>query len=138
MTGGSGEAPPTRIVVNATVDHLVSTPNVFDFSDVKKFGLWLRRFERFRDTSGLKDKPEETQVNTLIYSMGEQAEAIFDEFALSATDAKLYNVVVEKFRAKFEPEKNTIFERQVFYRRTQLEDEDVQQFITQLHKLAES
>ena len=35
---------------------------------------WIRRFERFRQASGLATKTEENQVNTLVYSMGEKAD----------------------------------------------------------------
>ena len=44
---------------------------------------WLRRFERFRQATGLASKSEETQINILIYSMGDKAEDILKSFALS-------------------------------------------------------
>jgi len=39
---------------------------------------WLRRFERFRQATGLASKPDEMQINTLIYSMGDKVEDICD------------------------------------------------------------
>ena len=55
---------------------------------------WLRRFERFRQATGLSSKSEETQINTLIYSMGDKAEDILQSFTLSDEEAKKYSVVI--------------------------------------------
>ena len=52
---------------------------------------WLRRFERFRQATGLKEKSEETQINTLVYSMGDKAEDLLQTFALSEEDVKKYS-----------------------------------------------
>jgi len=49
---------------------------------------WLRRFERFCEASGLSGKSEETQISTLIYSMGDRSEDILKSFALSDEDAR--------------------------------------------------
>ena len=38
----------------------------FDFT---KWETWIRRFKRFRITSGLKSKTDEEQISTLIYSL---------------------------------------------------------------------
>ena len=47
---------------------------------------WRRRFERFRQPSGLaKEEEEESQINTLIYPMGDQADDILNSFKLSTT-----------------------------------------------------
>ena len=60
---------------------------------------WIRRFERFRQASGLATKTEENQVNTLVYSMGEKADDILQTFNLP--DAKKYKTVKDKFEAHF-------------------------------------
>ena len=53
-------------------------PKQFDFSSPDDRPKWIRRFERFREASGLSSKPDERQVNTLIYSMGDKADDILN------------------------------------------------------------
>ena len=77
---------------------------------------WLRCFERFRQATGLKEKPEETQINTLVYSMGDKAEDLLETFALSEEDAKKYAKVIEKFNSHFIRRCNVIYERARFNR----------------------
>ena len=48
-------------------------PEPFNF-EASSWELWLRRFERFREVSGLANQPEEMQCSTLIYNIGSEAE----------------------------------------------------------------
>ena len=48
----------------------------FDFAQPKQWSRWHHWFERFRQASDLDSKSKETQVNTLIYSMGEEVDNI--------------------------------------------------------------
>lgn len=68
----------------------VSPPEQFTFSRPQEWSKWIRRFERFRSASGLNDKPEEVQVNTLIYTMGDEADDILRSFTLTEEDARVY------------------------------------------------
>ena len=75
----------------------VSPPEAFDLS---KLDSWLKRirlFERFRQASGLDTKRQESQVNNLIYTMGDKADDIPSSFRLSDDDQKKYSVVKNKF-----------------------------------------
>ena len=38
----------------------------FDFGKPEDWPSWIRRFERFREASGLKEKEEEAQVSALM------------------------------------------------------------------------
>ena len=62
---------------------------------------WIRRFERFRNATGLDQKDGESQVKTLIYSMGEEADDIVVSFGITAVEANQYDVVKGKFEAHF-------------------------------------
>ena len=55
-----------------------------------------RRFEKFKHASNLDDKKDEAQVNTLIYSMGDEADDILTFLDLSAADKKKYETVLAK------------------------------------------
>ena len=65
----------------------VPPPEKFNFKP-EEWSLWIKRFERFRKATGLDRKDGESQVNTLIYSMGEEADDIVMSFGLTAEEAK--------------------------------------------------
>ena len=114
----------------------VTPPERFSFKP-EEWSKWIRRFERFRLASELNKKDEESQVNTLIYSMGDEADDILQSFVMSADDKKKYNAVKSKFEEHFIIKRNVIFERARFNMRVQTEGESVDNFITDLYALAE-
>ena len=69
----------------------ITPPEQFKFSCPHDWPKWIRRFDRFRETSELATKSEERQINTLIYSMGDKADDILASFALSADERKQYS-----------------------------------------------
>ncbi|MCG8032945.1 MAG: hypothetical protein JAZ03_12315 [Candidatus Thiodiazotropha taylori] len=60
----------------------VTPPENFNFKNPEEFEKWITRFERFKIASGLNEKSEEQQVNTLVYCMERQADDIFHSFNL--------------------------------------------------------
>lgn len=116
----------------------IDPPTAFDFHSPSEWTKWIRRFERFRIASGLISKDEKEQVNMLVYTMGEKADDIFVSFKLSEKAASEYKAVIDKFTAHFVPKINVIFERSKFNTRVQEVGETVEEFITALHKLAET
>ena len=109
----------------------------FDFSRQEEWPKWSRRFERFRQASGLSKEEEESQINTLIYAMGAQADDILHSFNLTTTQLKQYHTVKARFDEHFVVRRNTIFERARLNRRRQEGGETVDTFITVLHAMAE-
>ena len=103
----------------------------------EEWPTWHRQFERFRQATGLTEKSEETQINTLIYSTGDKAEDLLQTFSLSQEDAKKYSKVIEKFDSHFIQRRNVIYERVKFNHRVQQEGESVQDFIFDVHTLAQ-
>ena len=89
----------------------VQLPEPFTFTRPEEWPKLARRFERFRSASGLSEKDETVQVNTLLYSMGDEADDILRSFTLSADDMKKYDVVKDKFDHHFVKKRNIIFER---------------------------
>ena len=75
-------------------------PDSFDFSKGETWPNWIRRFERFRTLTKLNEK-EVTQINTLIYTMGDQAEDILNSLKLNETQLKSYDTVKDKFDSYF-------------------------------------
>lgn len=115
----------------------VAPPEPFNFKCPSEWTKWIRRFERFRSASGLSEKPEERQVNALVYTMGDNADDILQSFELSEDDKKVYKTVKGKFDSYFVKRRNVVYERAVFNRRKQEEGESIETFITALYSLAE-
>ena len=67
----------------------------FKFKTPEDWPKWIQRFERLTCTSGLDKKSQEIQVNTLIYSMGDEANEILSFFHLLSEDKVKYDVVKE-------------------------------------------
>ena len=76
-------------------------------------------------------------MNTLIYTMGDQADDVLRSFSLPEEDRKKYETVKTSFNNYFIQRRNVIYERAKFNRRTQEEGESVDSFITALYSLAE-
>ena len=114
----------------------VPPPEKFNFKP-EEWSRWIMHFERFWKATGLDQKDGESQVNTLIYSMVQEADDIVMLFGLTAEEAKQYNVVKGKFEVHFVVKGNVIFERAKFNLRSQQDGESVDNFITDLYYLAE-
>ena len=71
--------PSIRPVANFQV----TPPEKFSFKP-EEWPKWIQRFERFCKATGLDKQSGENQVNTLIYTMGEQADDIFITFEFTA------------------------------------------------------
>ena len=95
----------------------VQLPEKFDFSRQEEWPKWSRRFERFRQASGLAKEEEESQINMLIYAMGDQADDILNSFKLRTIQLKQYHTVKTKFDEHFVVRRNVFFERAKFNQR---------------------
>ena len=118
------------------VTYQVPTPASFNFVKPKEWTRWIRRFEHFRKASGLETKEGGVQVNTLLYSMGSEADDILLSFRLSEEDSINYDVVKGKFDAHFIKKRNVIYERAKFNMCHQGKEESVDSFVTTLYQLA--
>ena len=64
--------PAMAVQAVSVATYQVPPPEKFSFKP-EDWTRWIRRFERFRKATGLDQKSDENQVNTLVYSMGEEA-----------------------------------------------------------------
>ena len=76
---------------------LVSPPEVFDSSKPDSWWKWIQQFECFCKASRLDTKGHKSQVNMLIYTMGDKADDILSSFEPSEDNQKKYSVVKDKF-----------------------------------------
>ena len=142
LHGGSGglKSPLVYIVYSfqpTMATYQISPPEKFNFHQPDDWSKWIRRFERFRQASGLASKSEESQVNSLVYCMGNEADDILSSFGLTNEDSKKYTTVKERFEGHFIKKRSVIFERAKFNQRVQKEGEAVDTFVTALYQLAE-
>ena len=113
-------------------------PSPFNFHMPDEWPHWKRWFQQFRLASGLSVKGSKRQVSTLLYCMGETAEDTLNSTDILDNDKKDFKKVLDKFDEFFHVRRNVIFERVLFNRRVQRENESVEQFITSLYSLAEN
>ncbi|KAK0133586.1 hypothetical protein N1851_030913 [Merluccius polli] len=97
-------------------------PESFDFTRPAEWPMWRRRFGRFRVATKLDRDSGEVQVNTLLYAMGREAEAIYDSFVYDGAEEDDdvdddgeagrsrpeldYDTVIAKFSDHFVPKRN--------------------------------
>ncbi|XP_064479052.1 uncharacterized protein LOC135392265 [Ornithodoros turicata] len=142
----SNDEPPRGTSTTSTVPHTSSSfnpfaielPERFDFRHPESWKLWIVRWERYRVISGLQRQDADTQINTFLYAMGSGAEDVLVSLRLDDEEAKDYNKLKSRFEKHFIPRRNVIFERARFNQRSQSEHEAVEEFVTDLHRLAES
>ena len=75
----------------------IPAPVPFNFSKTDDWPKWIRQFERFRQSSEISRKSEENQISTLIYSMEDAADDIYQYFCLTDEGERSYKVVKKKF-----------------------------------------
>ena len=97
-----------------------ASPTTFPFDTPDHWPKWRRRFEQYRLASGLSKEPEERQINTLLYCLGEEAEDILTSTNISDENRKKYDSVLASFDGFFKVRKNVIIERAKFDKRSQL------------------
>ena len=129
-----GSRVPTLVMAQLNL----RPPEPFDFHNPDDWPRWKRRFEQYRVAAGLTADSEGKQVNTLLYCLGEEAEAVLNSTNAGADDKAKYDTVVAKFDEFFKVRKNVIFERARFNRRNQQEGESAEHYIMALYDLAEN
>ena len=113
-------------------------PASFNFRTPDDWPRWIRRFEQFRTASGLSESSAARQVSMLLYSVGEEPEAVLTSTGITEDERKVYATVLAKFDGYFKVRRNVIFERARFNRRNQEEGETAEKYITELYTLAEN
>lgn len=79
----------------------VPPPPSFSFTKSEEWPRWIKRFERFRIASSLELQLEENQVNTLIYTMGEEAEDVITSLRWTPEEIREFSTVTAKLEGHF-------------------------------------
>ena len=86
-------------MVAAKTSYQLAPPEPFTFSSPEEWPKWIQRFEWFHYTTELYDEEEKMQINTLIYTMGNEVENVLYSYQLSEDDLKKYHM--KKFESHF-------------------------------------
>ena len=113
-------------------------PDPFDFRNPEDWPRWRRRFQQFREASGLGDETSASkQISTFLYCLGEEAESVLASTNATAEDRGDFDRTIAKFDGYFQVRKNVIYERARFNRRSQQSGETADQYIMALYALSE-
>ena len=123
----------------------LTPPEHFNFSRPTEWPHWKVRFERFRKASKLNQETEDIQVSTLIYTLGSEADKIFQTFAFDPPEdgedhddpRDSYETVLEKFDNYFIPRRNIIHERALFHQCIQSPSQTIESYVRMLFEQAE-
>ncbi|XP_072398209.1 uncharacterized protein [Diabrotica undecimpunctata] len=99
--------------------------------------FWKQKFQLFLTASGKSEKPDHIKIAILLNQLGDEGLKIFYTFEYeNVGDDQKYNVVLCKFDTYCSPLKNLIYEHFKFFKRDQLQNESIDQFVTALKQLA--
>jgi len=118
------------------MDHNIPVPPPAHFNDTEDWEQWLCNFERYKLVSGLHNRSSREQVATLMYVFGPSANAVVSTLGIDE-DKDSYKQVCAKLNKYFAGKRNVIADRARFNRRTQRDGESIEDFIRDLHQLAD-
>ncbi|XP_049272006.1 uncharacterized protein LOC125758637 [Rhipicephalus sanguineus] len=115
----------------------IKPPKPFDFHNAADWPAWMDEFDDYRFASGLHEKTDEVQVRTLLYTMGRKSREILRSLNVKDEEMEDFKLVKSKFNDYFVHTKNIVYESARFNQRRQQLGETVDQFATELSKLAD-
>ncbi|XP_060807623.1 uncharacterized protein LOC132901728 [Amyelois transitella] len=93
---------------------------------------WLQQFEWYAIAVQLDKKPADVQAATFMAVIGPEAIEIYNSFNLSDAEKKNLAAIKNRFKEYFAPKTNISFERYIFFKIEQNEDEHFNEFLTRI------
>ena len=113
------------------------TLEIHDSSAAENWKDWKMAWEHYSLASGLREKPEEVKVSTLLTIIGPEARKVFSTFSRANTgDSKKMGAVLAKLEEYCCPRQNVTFERYKFNTRQQAVGQTFDHYVTELRQLA--
>lgn len=103
----------------------------------EEWGNWKMQFTIFLKAAALEGEANDRKVALLLHYLGSSVLPIFSSFQLDLQTVQ-YEALLEKFQDHFAPRKNVTMSRFAFFNRKQLENETIDQYVTELVNLAAS
>ena len=99
---------------------------------------WRKAFELYMTATEKDKKSQKIQCATFLTLAGESAIAVWETLTFEETEKDKIEPLVAKFEEYCIPKKNVTHERHMFNLRKQKPDESVEQFVTELKRLAKN
>ena len=117
---------------------LPPTLEIPDGSDQKKlWKKWRQKFESYLLVSGLSEKDEKLQIAAFITGLDGNALDVYNALQFSdEADKKKLGKTLELMENHYVGEPNVVYERYLFFQRSQGKDESFQCFLTAVRALA--
>ena len=127
----------------AAVSTTAKIPSPLILSDRLHQGENWKSFRRewkfYELAAGIHKKAQEVRVASLLNVIGKEGMDMYQTFQWgNSSDALKIDKVLEKFEERCVPLRNETYERYVFFKREQLSNESLDNYITALMKLSES
>jgi len=120
------------------MDTKIPAPLEFSGNIAENYKRFKQRVNIYLMANGLNKKSDEVKVAIFLNLIGEEGIDIYNNFGLSEEEKNKYDEVIRKFDEYLLPKKNIIYERFIFYKRTQEPNEPVDNFVKELKKLAKN
>lgn len=98
---------------------------------------FIKRFEWYRQASGLSEMPEVRQISTLMYIMGPTADDLLLSFNIKLEEETKYKEVFEKLNNHFLSRHNKIHARAKFNKLCQESTERIDDYISRTYSIVE-
>ena len=114
-------------------------PEALTFDDqhslADQWRMWAQEMRLYLELAMAKNTEKE-KCTAFLYIIGRKGREIFNTWTLTETEKDKISILFERFQSYCEPKKNLTLERYRFNTRTQSENETLDEFITELTKLA--
>lgn len=98
-----------------------------------------RNFDIFMVAAGVNKKPDEVKIATFLNAIGEDAVDVYHTFKFdNEEDAKSYDKVIKAFQDFCSPKTNEVYERFVFNKRVQQQNEPFDVFLMDIKRLVKT
>ena len=99
---------------------------------------WKKAYELYMTATEKDKKSQKIQCATFLTLAGEAAIIVYETLTFEETEKDKIEPLISKFEASCMPKKNVTHERHVFNLRKQKPEESVEQFVTELRRLAKN
>lgn len=110
--------------------------NVDVSTAAENWSIFRQQWEDYEIATELEAKEEKVRVATLRSAMGAPCLKILSNLPMSVAGRGKVQNILEELTGYFEPQRNPIYERSVFYKAKQKEFEPINQYVNRLRQLA--
>ena len=118
----------------------VKPPEEFPFEEPnapQRWARWEKQFKTYFIAAELSSKSQEVHVSRLLNAAGPEAQEIHELFTYeNEDDKKAYEKVLKKYADYCRPNKNVVYERYLFWMRSQKENEPFDRWVKDLRLIA--